>query len=56
MLVQVDAPHFCAGIILEDDVVVRAAPILKWAVGWQRNDLRRYFERKQWKTKVIMDD
>jgi hypothetical protein len=33
MLVAVDAPHFYAGIVLDGDTVVAAAPILKWTIG-----------------------
>jgi hypothetical protein len=36
MLVAVDAPHFYAGIVLQDGVVVEAVPILKWTVGKKR--------------------
>ena len=51
-LVQVDAPHFCAGIVLVDDVCTEAAPILKWAVGKHRDWLRDYFKAKGWKATV----
>ena len=33
MLYRVDVPHFCCGIIVKDEKVVKAAPIMKWAVG-----------------------
>lgn len=50
MLVIVDAPHFYAGIVFADDVVVKAAPILKWTVGKKAAWLRDYFRKKGWKT------
>jgi len=53
MLVAVDAPHFYAGVILTDDVVTKAAPILKWSVGWKRDALSAYFKRKGWKAVVV---
>lgn len=53
MLVRVVAPHFCAGIILENDVVVRAAPILNWAVGRRREWLRSYFASRGWDASII---
>lgn len=40
MLAQVTAPHLCAGIVLRDDVVVEAAPILRWMVGKSRDEVR----------------
>jgi hypothetical protein len=53
MLVAVDAPHFYAGIVLQDGVVVEAVPILKWTVGKQRKWLSNYFQSKGWKAIVV---
>lgn len=47
-LYQVTAPHFCAGIVVDDHVCLEAALILDWAVGKKRSYLRRYFHKKQW--------
>jgi len=52
-LVSVDAPHFCAGIVIEDDKCVRAAPILAWCIGKDASFLRRYFKQKGWKAIVV---
>ena len=49
MLVQVTAPHFCAGIVIENGKSVKAAPILAWTLGKDWGYLQRYFERKNWK-------
>jgi hypothetical protein len=54
ILVSVDAPHFYAGIVLRDDVVIDAAPILRWAMGKRREWLRDYFEKRGWHTHVIV--
>jgi hypothetical protein len=56
MLVQVTAPHFCAGLVLVDGVVTEAAPILKWAIGKRREWLSDYFRQKGWKAVVIGGD
>jgi hypothetical protein len=53
MLVRVVAPHFVAGLVLENDIVVRAAPILKWAKGKDRDWLRTYFQQKGWIASVV---
>lgn len=53
MLVQVTAPHFCAGIVLTDGRVTTTAPILKWSVGWQRERLSAYFKSKGWRAAVV---
>jgi hypothetical protein len=51
-LVRVAAPHFVAGLVMEsatpEDKCARAAPILAWAVGKPRSELRRYFASKGW--------
>lgn len=53
MLVQITAPHFSAGITLKDDVVVAAAPVLKWTLGKTRDELCAYFKRKGWTVRVV---
>ena len=49
-LISVNAPHFNAGVVLDPDtgVVVKAAPILAWAVGKSRAYLETYFKQKGW--------
>jgi len=56
MLAQIKAPHFTAGIVLEDDVVSVAAPIVKYMVGWHRNYVRDYCQKKRWKISVVKQD
>ena len=51
-LVRVAAPHFCAGLVVVNDVCTEAAPILGWAVGMNANHLRAYFKRKGWKATI----
>lgn len=48
ILVRVTAPHFCASVILMRGAVVRAAPILRWALGWESAPLSAYFKKKGW--------
>lgn len=55
MLVQVTAPHFCAGLVLEDDRVIDAAPILRWAIGKGRDELRAQLQQKRWKAIVVTE-
>lgn len=49
LLVSVDAPHFCAGLVITDDVVTEAAPILKYMLGWNTERVRGYIRKKGWK-------
>lgn len=55
MLVAVSAPHFYAGIVLKDGVVIEAAPILKWTVGKRREWLGGYFIRKGWTATIVSE-
>lgn len=56
-LVAVDAPHFYAGMILKNGVVIKAAPILHWAIGKTQAYLTNYFWRKKWKVTIVeLDD
>lgn len=52
-LVQVRAPHFCAGIVLVDDRCTEAAPILRWAIGSSAATLRAAFARKGWQAVIV---
>lgn len=53
ILVQITAPHFCAGLEIENGTCTRAAPILKWTIGKDRNYLRAYFKGKKWKAIIV---
>lgn len=47
-LIQITAPHMCAGLVLVDDKVVRAAPILHYMFGWSIGGVTAYCNRKGW--------
>lgn len=53
MLIRVVAPHFVAGFET-NDVVQRAAPILKYLIGKTDNDARTYIENKGWHWEIII--
>ena len=50
---QITAPHFCAGMLVKDGVIVRAAPIIKWAVNRTWPQLTHYLRRKRWKWRAL---
>jgi len=58
LLAVIDAPHFCAGIVLRDDRVIEAAPILRYmaAQRWTRDRVRSYCEAKGWRISVVKND
>lgn len=48
MLVRITAPHFIAGIVAKDGIVVRAAPILKYMMGWTGKQVAEYTTKNGW--------
>jgi hypothetical protein len=47
-MIRITAPHFTAGLIFQNDVVVTAAPILHYMRGWSRKQVEEYCVRKRW--------
>jgi hypothetical protein len=47
-VIRIEAPHFTAGVVLRDGIVVRAAPIVSYMRGWSQARVRSYCERKGW--------
>lgn len=56
MLAAIDAPHFYAGIVLTDDIVTSAAPIVRYMTGWSRSRVRDYLRSKGWKAIIVARD
>lgn len=54
LLVHIDAPHYCAGMVARNGVVIRAADIIKWTIGKDLDFCLSYFHRKNFK--VIVDE
>lgn len=49
-LLRIVAPHFVAGVVLDDGRVVETAPILKYMKGWRLRLLYWYaVTHKQWR-------
>ncbi len=55
ILAMIDAPHFHAGIVLWDDVVIEAAPIVIYMKRqkWTRARVRDYCAEKGWTVSVV---
>lgn len=53
ILARITAPHFCAGIVLWDDKVVEAAPIVRRMKGWSRAKVRDHCRDKGWTISVV---
>ncbi len=46
IVVSVDLPYACFGLIIERGIVVEAAPIAGWATGKPAREVLEYFKRK----------
>jgi hypothetical protein len=44
---SIDAPHFNAGVIVKGKVT-KAAPILRYMMGWPESKVRAYAAKKGW--------
>lgn len=47
-VVQVTAPHFCAGVVVKGGMITRTAPILNWAKNHSFLWFAQYCGRKGW--------
>lgn len=52
---RIAAPHFVAGVETENGVIVRAAPIVKWALRKPIMELLQYCRRKGWQITNLTD-
>ena len=50
-LLQITAPHFCAGVV----VGVEAAPIVRYMTRWNVAQIRSYCARKRWQVVEIVE-
>lgn len=54
-LVRVVAPHFVAGLVVDDDHVILAAPILRYMVGWPADKVRAKLAEMGWQASKVSD-
>jgi hypothetical protein len=47
MLIQITTTYFCAGIIAKNNIIIKAAPILKWTIGKDVIFVKNYFSKKK---------
>lgn len=48
MLIRIVAPHFVAGLLVDNGRVVVAAPILRYMIGWTGRQVGAYCAQKRW--------
>jgi hypothetical protein len=53
LLIQITAPHFCAGLVLSRVyggwTVTAAAPLVRYMLGWSADRVKSYVTLKGWK-------
>jgi hypothetical protein len=48
-ILTIDAPHFNAGIVVNDnELVIKAAPIVNYMLLWSLSRVRLYVAKKGW--------
>ncbi len=51
-VIQITAPHFCAGVILANGRITDTAPILHYMKWWDCAAVVAYCQRKGWRWEV----
>ncbi len=52
-LYQVTSPYFVAGIEVSGSLVVRAAPIIRYMIGWEIGRVVKYANHKGWEVEEV---
>jgi hypothetical protein len=52
-LVRITGEFFCAGVEHKNGFVVRAAPILKYMIGWNGSKVAAYCNKRGWKWEKV---
>lgn len=53
MIIRITAKHMTAGVVVEDGVAVKTAPILKYMKGWILTRIIQYCNQKGWKCELL---
>jgi hypothetical protein len=53
--VRIISDFFTCGIVVSNKVVIEAAPIVKYMVGWETERVRNYCDKRGWKYDKITD-
>jgi hypothetical protein len=47
-MLVIDAPHFYAGLHIDNGVVTKTAPIIRYMLGWSERRVKDYCVSKRW--------
>lgn len=54
-MMRISGPNFVVGAVLHDHVVVKAAPLIKYMIGWRRDRVIWHCKHKGWQLETIME-
>lgn len=53
-MIRIEAPHFVAAVVLDDfSKVIRAAPIVRYMLGWHMTGVMGYCRKKGWAYELV---
>lgn len=56
-LISIEGPNFSAGLVFSrGNIVIKAAPIIKWMLGWSHGKVVTYCDNRRWKYEVVKDE
>lgn len=55
ILFQINASHFCAGGVIENRLIINAAPIIKYMIGWNVEKAYYFCIKRKWNIKSYND-
>ena len=53
VLIQITAPHFCAGITIKEYKVIEVAPIVHYMKDWTMDRVIEYCKTKSWRLEIV---
>jgi len=53
LLFRISSPYFVAGAVTKQSRVVKAAPIIKYMIGWHSLKVVQYCKKKGWEWELL---
>lgn len=52
-LIQIKSSYFCCGILVQSGKIVKAAPIVKYMIGWNGKRFKQYCNKKKFTYEMV---
>lgn len=53
VLIRITSTYFCAGVVLIDNMVWYATPILRYMIYWDLEKITFYVKKKNWNLEIL---